>query len=88
MYHEMHCLLILKHILEEENGLGAEHAEHCLNYLRQHIICEGDMTVESREGDGSDEGWRICKDFKVVHEFAERNHRDWVNFRESLHGVE
>lgn len=50
MVHQMHCLDVLR-VGFAMGGVGAgagyiEHAEHCLRYLRQAILCRADSTLE------------------------------------------
>lgn len=62
---------------------SAAHASHCLNYLRQTILCAADLTLEPEIELGSGnvgEGLgvtHVCKDWSKVHEFATRNWEEW-----------
>ncbi|GJE92371.1 hypothetical protein PsYK624_085250 [Phanerochaete sordida] len=69
--HELHCLRRLRESLGREEGLtDAEfgHAEHCLSYLRQHILCSADETLEFGDSFARNHsawrsaGLRVCRD--------------------------
>ncbi|TFK41685.1 hypothetical protein BDQ12DRAFT_392738 [Crucibulum laeve] len=63
------------------------HADHCLNYLRQTILCSADMTLEPELVLGSQdvgEGLavtHVCKDWSAVHDFAEKNWEEWNQWK-------
>lgn len=63
-----------------------EHSHHCLNYLRQTIMCNADLTLEPEIVQGSQdvgEGLfvtHVCKDWSKVHAFVEENEKwAWGN---------
>ena len=53
LYHQLHCLMNLQamHVDLLSNGsravVDADHAQHCFSYIRQGIMCAGDMTLEA-----------------------------------------
>ena len=61
-----------------ETNSTSDHLEHCFDYLRQGIMCAGDLTLESArvEKDGSRiqvDGWGIahqCRDWNAIKTFA------------------
>ncbi|KIW07554.1 hypothetical protein, variant [Verruconis gallopava] len=63
-------------------GDHAEHLHHCFDYLRQTIMCGGDMSVEwpRDEPDGrrfAVDGWGIpheCKNWDTIMEYMDQNH--------------
>lgn len=84
VFHQLHCLTkirehaaLLRFALEHNNTAGFEkiispqidHMAHCFDYLRQSIMCAGDMTLEwPKEGSSGErllvDGWGIqhqCK---------------------------
>ncbi|KAF2166609.1 hypothetical protein M409DRAFT_23243 [Zasmidium cellare ATCC 36951] len=79
--HQLHCLSTIMHSYGKLwNGADethmAEHIAHCFDYLRQGILCAGDVTVE---GNAS---WRF-PDRKVEPPWgAEHMCRDWEGVRE------
>ncbi|KAK7683575.1 hypothetical protein QCA50_013413 [Cerrena zonata] len=94
MYHQIHCLDSLRNAILGRHGHGGashekrdvEHSHHCLNYLRQTIMCNADMTLEPEIREGSQdvgEGLavtHVCKDWSKVHAFVEENEKwAWGN---------
>ncbi|KAM7213545.1 protein of unknown function (DUF3328) domain containing protein [Rhypophila decipiens] len=58
------------------------HAEHCFIYLRQGVLCSGDITLEQPDNDDLHighnplHGWgteHVCRDWDVLGEWAEEN---------------
>jgi hypothetical protein len=72
MYHQLHCLARIRKqhwifkdgIVTGETGMArtfagrmdSTHAQHCFDYLRQSILCSGDMTLEWPKQDGPSSG--------------------------------
>jgi len=95
MFHQLHCLDSLRKAIREtghhnvSGGTGEEHgiehSVHCLNYLRQTILCAADVTLEPEipvqgtrdvgEGVGVE---HVCRDWSRVYEFVERNEAEWL----------
>ncbi|KAK0099975.1 hypothetical protein ONS95_013205 [Cadophora gregata] len=90
MFHQLHCIASLKSAFESminENGTSrlehTSHLAHCFDYLRQGIMCAGDMTLEPAfELAGEDagtkavNGWNVehqCKNYQVMYDFAEKH---------------
>lgn len=86
VFHQLHCLTkirehasLLRFAMEGNLTTGyekiispqADHMAHCFDYLRQSIMCAGDMTLEwPKEGPNGErlvvDGWGIqhqCKDW-------------------------
>jgi hypothetical protein len=62
---------------------GMSHVNHCYDYLRQAIMCSGDMTLEwaIEESDGirrEVDGWGIphrqCKDWALIWDYMVEHH--------------
>ncbi|KAH0443019.1 hypothetical protein CcaCcLH18_01132 [Colletotrichum camelliae] len=85
MTHQLHCLYA---ILESYAGLsvngsagGPWHLQHCFEYLRQAILCSGDVALEGTQttfppGFTGSDGWdakHVCKDPKQVYEYLDKN---------------
>lgn len=59
----------------------SHHWKHCIDYLRQALICNADVTLENLEmnGDnllGSVDGWgttHMCRDWSAILEWVEKN---------------
>jgi len=62
-----------------EDQMSDQHIYHCVDYLRQAIMCNGDTTLErGRVVDGKVtrgvDGWGIqheCRDFDAIYAFAD-----------------
>lgn len=58
-----------------------EHLGHCFDYLRQAVMCAGDMTLEhameyKKEGIKVVDGWNTehqCRNYRMMYEFAEKH---------------
>jgi len=80
MFHQLHCIAALKTAFETKK-LDNEHLGHCLDYLRQGVMCAGDMTLEPLLRLGTEEvqvvnGWGVehrCRSFESMKGFAERH---------------
>lgn len=84
MYHQMHCLVAIQDGIRGHKVDG--HVHHCLNYLRQMILCDANPTLEraveefgTRAIDSRTE--RVCRDWSKVYALAESNHREWKQRR-------
>lgn len=61
----------------------SSHLAHCFDYLRQGVMCAGDMTLEPAfELTGEDagvkavNGWNVehqCKNYQMIYDFAEEH---------------
>ncbi|EMD39077.1 hypothetical protein CERSUDRAFT_63990 [Gelatoporia subvermispora B] len=87
MFHQLRCLGILRAALADiyvdefptVEGPKLELAQHCMNYLRQMILCHSDVTLEyARTMHGSQittwETVHTCRDWTLVYEAAEKNY--------------
>ncbi|KAI0004756.1 hypothetical protein F4779DRAFT_599326 [Xylariaceae sp. FL0662B] len=96
MTHQLHCLYA---IAEAYSALTSDtsrvpketpwHLTHCFDYLRQGIMCCGDVALEGEQTtfpdgfEGSD-GWdakHVCKDYSQVYDYLETNRADnkaWI----------
>lgn len=87
LFHQLHCLASIRgHLLLLKSSIGrnnsdeiqrylldpqVDHVYHCFDYIRQSLMCAGDMTLEwpREETDGTREafdGWGVthqCKDW-------------------------
>lgn len=63
------------------------HIEHCFDYLRQNIMCAGDLTLEKArvDTDGhrrTTDGWNTahqCKDWEEIKSIVEENREKYAN---------
>jgi hypothetical protein len=94
LFHQMRCLNIIRESLAEVYAdLSSKPAishealtRHCMNYLRQMILCRADTRLEpvrSNIGRGiaMSEVTHTCLDWSVVYEAAEANRRDYLASR-------
>ena len=94
VFHQLHCLNAIRSQLEspdkaqEDHGHNKHsahhdelHVKHCLDYLRQSLMCAGDMSLESaaKDKDGKPtaitNGWgaiHTCKVWDEVFDYTER----------------
>lgn len=72
--------------LGEESGF---HLSHCFDYLRQSIMCCGDVALEGKqttfpEGTDGSDGWdakHVCRDYTQVKRYLTRkraDNREWI----------
>ncbi|TBU51884.1 hypothetical protein BD310DRAFT_941351 [Dichomitus squalens] len=94
MFHQLRCLDILRDILVEfhynkspdATYKNPEMAKHCMNYLRQTVICRADTRLEHvRAASGPrvvvSDLTHSCKDWTAVYEAAERNYQYFLENR-------
>lgn len=81
MFHQLHCLNELRpQYLAPLEGRDIHVIHHCTNYIRQMILCRGDMHSEPFMADGTDRphvenrGTHRCRDFRAVYTAVEENH--------------
>ncbi|KAJ7432221.1 hypothetical protein B0H11DRAFT_1760855, partial [Mycena galericulata] len=88
--HQLHCLrrIYLGLMNREDEEANREHVTHCLNYLRQTLLCEAADTLEfgdfmEREYDSQRVGETVlCKDWGRAFEFFDHKWAEWVAWRE------
>ena len=86
MFHQLRCLDVLREqILLPLEDRNIPRSQHCLNYLRQMILCRGDMHLESfRAQTGTARetverrGTYRCRDFRAVYNAIEVNHENYT----------
>lgn len=77
LFHQMHCLVHIRRAIFARQP--SNHAHHCLNFLRQAILCEADSTLEPvvpslGQRSVSTKTPRTCKDWEKVYELASDNY--------------
>ncbi|ORY68520.1 uncharacterized protein BCR38DRAFT_335865 [Pseudomassariella vexata] len=87
MTHQLHCLYAIAEVyasLSSGKMTPTEmpwHLNHCFDYIRQGIMCAGDVAVEGKqttfpEGFVGSDGWdakHVCKDYNQVLDYLEKN---------------
>ncbi|TLD09684.1 hypothetical protein PspLS_11387 [Pyricularia sp. CBS 133598] len=88
MTHQLHCVFMMARIYAAlQPGVNRtlpedyqSHYLHCVDYLRQAIMCAGDVAMEPHSptdaddngpGDGSWAGYHVCKDYSQVTNYIE-----------------
>jgi len=79
MFHQLDCLGVIAKQYAEHT-LPTDLTRHCLNYLRQSVLCLADNRLESvrkPEGDRivSFSSDYVCRDWTTVYDVAEANYR-------------
>ncbi|KAF8067800.1 hypothetical protein FPV67DRAFT_1158098 [Lyophyllum atratum] len=82
MFHQFHCLRAMEIRLRDRNAsyIDAEHYAHCLNYLRQTLLCDANDSLE--EGDFMERNLdvdrigdtMVCRDWEAI--YAAMNEND------------
>lgn len=87
MAHDLHCLTTFHDALYSRNPEATPgHVQHCLNYLRQMILCDPDLTLEDADALEVDHYLRpggtahVCRDWTAVWRESERARTEWVAF--------
>ncbi|KAH7921604.1 hypothetical protein BV22DRAFT_721338 [Leucogyrophana mollusca] len=81
MFHQMHCLLIIrKAVIEKDSADALTH--YCLDSLRQSILCASDTTLDPLDVD-DDNGKltatdgvgvvHVCRDWEKVYDYVRMN---------------
>ncbi|KAL5313614.1 hypothetical protein ACEPPN_018035 [Leptodophora sp. 'Broadleaf-Isolate-01'] len=81
VFHDLHCLYHA-HYEHRPDAIEFPHIDHCLDALRQSIMCTGDMTLSPIKWDYK--GGRIVPDFQVDHTCRDFDTlREWSVNRDS-----
>ncbi|KAJ7699278.1 hypothetical protein B0H17DRAFT_926522 [Mycena rosella] len=87
--HQMHCLRRI-HVafLNREDTLASRgHIHHCLNYLRQTLLCEAADTLERGDFMARDYSLErvgdtlVCKDWEKAFEVFDEKYSEWMAWR-------
>ncbi|KAK2010905.1 hypothetical protein LZ32DRAFT_534992, partial [Colletotrichum eremochloae] len=81
VFHQIHCLSIITTRLGISRKEFADwdhfklgHTAHCIEYLRQSILCSGDTSLEGESGSWSESiGWgqkHVCRDYNTLMRLA------------------
>ncbi|KAI0722491.1 hypothetical protein C8Q76DRAFT_691264 [Earliella scabrosa] len=88
MFHEYHCLRLFRFALAgDTRPRTRSHFAHCLNYIRQMVLCAPDLTLEpydalERNFDVERSGaTHVCEDWNQVYDEMSKNWEDWVKIR-------
>ena len=84
MFHQLHCVRTMHKLLAEGGTeITDRHAQHCLRYLREEILCEANTTLEP--GDFTTSNFTekragatyVCRDWTQVYNEVEQNWAAW-----------
>ncbi|KAI0128578.1 hypothetical protein BJ170DRAFT_622196 [Xylariales sp. AK1849] len=97
MTHQLHCLHAIAEVYSAYSSgdqtriptEGTWHLAHCFDYIRQGIMCAGDVALEGRqttfpEGFVGSDGWdakHVCKSYDEVLDYLTENRADdavWI----------
>jgi len=90
MTHQLHCLGVLRNVItkyskgDKSRFAGAGHEYHCLDYIRQAILCAGDTTLDHAEIEYNSDGTELKYGFTGAN--ATHRCRDWDSIQEVLIG--
>jgi len=87
VFHQLHCVnMIRKRLWANENFesthelMGIEHLSHCLDALRQSLMCSSDITPlpwkwDAQAGEAKEvaEVQHTCRNFEKVRQWAKEN---------------
>ncbi|KAJ8488217.1 hypothetical protein ONZ51_g3685 [Trametes cubensis] len=99
-FHQMHCLLNIQRAIQTRpaNDFDAWHVQHCLNYIRQKVLCASSTRLEPvRQIKGMEEEEAMavadgiglkhqCRDWSVLRREMEENYRHWPEGMENANG--
>ena len=76
LFHQMKCLDVIREQYANPSDARLPLTNHCLNYLRQTVLCRPNIGVEpakNSEGTAVRGYDAVCRDWTKVYEEAERN---------------
>ncbi|KAJ7609356.1 hypothetical protein DFH06DRAFT_187600 [Mycena polygramma] len=88
LFHQMKCLDILRRQYLSQKP-PSPLTRHCLLYLRQTIICQSNPRIESVRNTVGSANRRydgVCRDWTLLYDEAERNHRQYITMDPALRG--
>ncbi|KAI0056935.1 hypothetical protein BV25DRAFT_1478851 [Artomyces pyxidatus] len=88
MFHQIHCLDYFRDDLTRPGGRGIRwgHTKHCMNVLREAILCHADLTLEP--GDFATRAFtydrqgavHTCRNWNTVFEYTTRVWGEWSEY--------
>ena len=92
MMHQLQCLDVIREQFTLHRGeRDLPRAHHCLNHLRQSVMCRGDLQIDgmqyaSRVHTVAKFPVRRCRDWRVVYDKVLENQREHVVWTERVGG--
>jgi len=93
LFHQLRCLDIIRRDIAVESLPPEESklSRHCLNYMRQMVLCRADLAVDPVLGRGLEARVRAdtnqCVDWRRVYEELEKNQREYARWVAAEHQV-
>ncbi|EJD06940.1 uncharacterized protein FOMMEDRAFT_76950, partial [Fomitiporia mediterranea MF3/22] len=91
MFHQLHCIEKMRRALDDPDDPIATipHLQHCMNYIRQMLLCGADLTLEPEvyeEGnDATGMGvMHTCHDWTAVYDTINDNYARWTEYWETV----
>ncbi|EKM49612.1 uncharacterized protein PHACADRAFT_265164 [Phanerochaete carnosa HHB-10118-sp] len=77
LFHQLRCLDILRD--DYVSGKPLPLRKHCLNYIRQSVLCIADTHLEYSKAGLAVTHYieTVCNDWTAVHKAAEKNFVEW-----------
>ncbi|KAJ6478587.1 hypothetical protein C8R47DRAFT_1219528 [Mycena vitilis] len=87
LFHQLKCLDIIRTQYKSPPSEPiSPHTRHCMNYLRQTLLCQPNLRLESVEDEFglSDRNFydTVCRDWTAVYREAERNQAVFKNWKD------
>ena len=96
MFHQLHCIEKMRRALDNPDDPVATipHLQHCMNYIRQMVLCGADLTLEPTEFDEMDGRsgatgvgvTHTCRNWSVVYDTVNENFARWTDYWETVKG--
>ena len=87
LFHQLRCLDIIRRdmiVVDSEDTTGSKLSRHCLNYMRQMVLCRADLALDPVLGRGLEARVRPdtnqCVDWRRVYEELEKNQREYAQW--------
>ncbi|THH03236.1 hypothetical protein EW145_g6421 [Phellinidium pouzarii] len=94
MFHQLHCVEKMRRALDNPDDPLATlpHLQHCMNYIRQMILCGSDLTLEpeeynpvTRRKEATGVGvTHTCRDSSVAYDTINDNYARWTEYWEEV----
>ena len=85
MFHQLRCLDVMRDQLSKPRAQRDEQpARHCMNYIRQMILCRGDTHLDPYQYPSNihpvePHPVRRCLDWRAVYEAVEKNQKEYAD---------
>lgn len=94
MFHQLHCIEKMRRALDDPDDPVATipHLQHCMNYIRQMVLCGADLTLEPEDYDEANRRneatgvgvTHSCRDWSVVYDTVNENFARWSEYWETV----